>query len=79
MFLNAAGKWSLIDIYVLAMMMVASRYHVESSITSETTGAELPYTFDLYILPRWGFYGFMCGACSLAAIYTRMDLHSYVH
>ena len=53
--LDTLGKWSMIDIFVLVMSLVAFRI----SITSPDTVAFLPldfYTVDLQVTPVWGLY-----------------------
>mmetsp|Transcript_48867 Transcript_48867/g.95541 ORF Transcript_48867/g.95541 Transcript_48867/m.95541 type:complete len:1422 (+) Transcript_48867:209-4474(+) len=48
--LDALGKYSLIDAYVLVVTMVAFTFHFEPM--------EL-VTADIYVAPRFGFYGFL--------------------
>ena len=76
MWLNALGKWSLLDIYVLAMMMVAFRYHVDGAVSSPVDGQEHTFSFDLYVEPKWGFYGFMLATFqSLFMSHVMLALH----
>jgi hypothetical protein len=73
MVVDALGKWSLIDAYVLIMMMVAFRFH----IANPTGGASLPEEFlimDVLVVAGWGFYGFL-----LATVSSLVLSHVMVH
>jgi hypothetical protein len=48
--LDALGKFSLIDAYVLVLMMIAFRYNLEF----EGVGA-----LNVYVTPKYGFYSFL--------------------
>ena len=50
--LDALGKFSLVDTYVLVLMVVAFRYHLELG-----GGVKV----DVYVDPQFGFYGFLVG------------------
>ena len=50
--LDALGKFSLVDTYVLVLMVVAFRYHLELE-----KGVQL----DVFVIPKFGFYGFLIG------------------
>jgi len=52
-FLEAIGKYALVDAFVLQIMIVAFRYHLELDIA----GQQL--VFDVYTNPRTGFYCFL--------------------
>lgn len=63
--LDALGKWSLIDSYVLAMMIVAFHFNVpleEGSVV------------EVVVLPQFGFYGFLF-ATMVSLIATHVVLH----
>jgi hypothetical protein len=47
--LDALGKFSLVDTFVLVVMIVSFRYHVEAGGTA----------LDVYVNPTFGFYGFL--------------------
>ena len=49
-YLDSLGKFSLIDAYVLVLMMVAFRYELEV----EGVGA-----LNVYVTPKYGFYSFL--------------------
>lgn len=48
--LDALGKFSLVDTYVLVLMVVAFRYHLE---------IEGGVTLDVFVAPKFGFSGFL--------------------
>jgi hypothetical protein len=48
--LDALGKFSLVDTYVLVVMMVAFRFHLD--LPGQTT-------LDVFVTPQRGFYGFV--------------------
>jgi hypothetical protein len=48
--LDALGKFSLVDTYVLVLFVVAFRFHLEMS---ESLG------IDVYVTPTYGFYSFL--------------------
>jgi hypothetical protein len=60
MWLDALGKYSLVDAYVLVMMMVAFRFHV--SLQDEAM------VVDVLVTPRWGFYGFLLATMTSLAV-----------
>jgi hypothetical protein len=53
--LDRLGKWSLIDAFVLAMMMVAFRFHLP--LNSQ-------FTIEVVVVPGFGFYGFLLATMS---------------
>jgi hypothetical protein len=58
--LDRLGTWSLIDLYVLVMCMLA----FNQKIASPTTLSFVPvnfYHFEGVVTPVWGLYGFMFG------------------
>lgn len=61
--LDALGKWSLIDLYVLMMLMVAFYFYISSSYASQLS--LLPpdvLVVKVTVVPMWGIYGFVLGA-----------------
>lgn len=52
--MNALGKFSLVDSYVLILFVVAFRCHIG---VSESLG------LDLYVTPVYGFYSFLLATC----------------
>eukprot|EP01117_Protostelium_nocturnum_P011002 TRINITY_DN3992_c0_g2_i1.p1 TRINITY_DN3992_c0_g2~~TRINITY_DN3992_c0_g2_i1.p1 ORF type:complete len:982 (-),score=368.11 TRINITY_DN3992_c0_g2_i1:214-3159(-) len=72
MVLDALGKWSLVDSYVLIMMMVAFNFHIVPDVTIFT--AEGTFAVDVYVEPFWGFYSFLL-ATMLSLLITHVILH----
>ena len=60
MWLDALGKYSLVDAYVLVMMMVAFRFH----IALQENGLEA----DVLVTPEYGFYGFLLATMTSLAM-----------
>jgi len=52
--LDAMGKYSLVDNYVLILFVVAFRYHLE---ISDNLG------IDVYVTPIYGFFSFLLATC----------------
>jgi Paraquat-inducible protein A len=52
--LNALGKFSLVDSYVLILFVVAFRFHLE---LTESLG------IDSFVIPVYGFYAFLAATC----------------
>ena len=69
--LDALGKWSLIDSFVMTLFMVAFRFHIETQPMpgaeaveaaregSWATAAEAIAVLDVTVEPRLGFYSFL--------------------
>lgn len=49
--LDALGKWSLIDFFVMVLMLCAFFFNIYI--------ADSKITVNVTVLPRWGFYGFL--------------------
>jgi hypothetical protein len=65
--LDALGKFSLVDTYVLVLMMVAFRYHLQ--LTEKMA-------VDVFVTPSYGFYGFLIATCaSLVAGHAMIFFH----
>jgi hypothetical protein len=52
-YLDALGKWSLVDSFVLVLMMVAFRCHIALA------SGDNVLVVDVFVVPKWGFYGFL--------------------
>ena len=63
--LDALGKWSLIDSYVLVMMIVAFHFYVPLQDGSVA---------EVVVLPQFGFFGFLL-ATVISLIVTHVMLH----
>jgi hypothetical protein len=71
MAVDALGKWSLIDNYVLVLLMVAFSFHLE---LSDSAQAQPPSAVDVYVNPQRGFYLFIL-ATVLSLVLTHIMLH----
>jgi len=66
--LDALGKFSLVDTFVLVLMMVSFRYHLEAGGS----------TLDVYVNPKFGFYGFLLAtSLSLVAGHIALFIHRH--
>ena len=76
--LDALGKWSLIDTFVLVMMMVAFRFHIENQKTWESI-TFLPDDFlvvDVIVGPGWGIFAFIIATViSLVSTHVVIAFH----
>jgi len=71
MFVDKLGKWSLIDAYVLILMMVAFRFHVTSPEVQSQIGV-----VDAYVQPEFAFYSFLFATMlSLTLGHVILGLH----
>eukprot|EP01119_Soliformovum_irregulare_P012739 TRINITY_DN3330_c0_g1_i1.p1 TRINITY_DN3330_c0_g1~~TRINITY_DN3330_c0_g1_i1.p1 ORF type:complete len:1040 (-),score=250.66 TRINITY_DN3330_c0_g1_i1:70-3189(-) len=74
MILDALGKWSLVDSFVMVLMMVAFRFHVVYPLNSQE-GYPDPI-IDVFVRPDYGFYGFLFAtAISLVLTHIILALH----
>jgi hypothetical protein len=64
------NRWSLIDSYVMCMLLVSFRFHVD--VISELIN------IDIIVHPKWGFYGFII-ATILSLIWTHIIIHFHRH
>ena len=71
MAVDALGKWSLIDNYVLVLLMVAFSFHLE---LSDPVQVQPPSAVDVYVNPQRGFYLFIL-ATVLSLVLTHVMLH----
>ena len=62
MTLDTLGKWSLIDVYVLAMSMLGFRFLIDSPL--RTYMPQPLYVITLQCTPVWGLYGFVLAVVS---------------
>jgi len=70
-FVDKLGKWSLIDAYVLILMMVAFRLHIVSPEVQSKIGM-----VDVYVEPAIGFYSFLFATMlSLTLGHVALGLH----
>ena len=74
MILDATGKWSILDSYVMILMLVAFQFHVIFPIVSETV--EEASIVDIYVDVAFGFVLLVIGTClSLALSHIITHLH----
>jgi len=71
--LDTLGKWSVIDIYVLVITMVAFRLSIDSP-SSQASFLSSLYTVDVMIIPRWGLYAMM-----IAQLISHVSSHFLMH
>jgi len=74
MAIDALGKWSLIDAFVLTLMMIAFHFHIVPPVTDRTP--EGTVSVDAFVEPHWGFYSFLIATMmSLAATHIVLACH----
>lgn len=73
MALDMLGKWSLIDTFVLVLMMVAFRFHIASGPLDQMPLA----VANVYVEPEFGFYAFLLATMS-SLILTHLILYYHV-
>ena len=60
--LDALGKWSLIDAFVMTLFLVAFRFHIQTPPTPVAEGdmmSRAVAALDVTVEPKWGFYSFL--------------------
>ncbi len=74
LFLDATGKWSILDSYVMILMLVAFHFHIKFPIIGkEVTENAL---IDVYVYAATGFVTLITGTCfSLALSHIITHLH----
>lgn len=70
--LDALGKWSLIDTYVMVMMLVAFRFHLPAPGESGAKGTAI----DIYVQPQVGIHTFIIATIS-SLVLTHVVLHMH--
>lgn len=72
--LDAMGKWSLIDSFVLILMMVAFHFRLAPPVTDKTPAGSI--FFEAYVEPHFGFYSFLIATMlSLVLTHLVIKLH----
>lgn len=71
--LDALGKWSVIDLFVLIITMVAFRISIESPDSLSSLLSSL-YSVNLMIIPKWGLYAMM-----IAQLLSHVSSHFVMH
>jgi len=86
-FLDAFGKWSLVDTYVLVLFVVAFSVNLECGTAADQVFADVceaagvgDATFKLYVLPTIGFHEFVIATLlSLINGLVMSTCHRYAH
>ena len=60
MILDATGKWSILDSYVLILMLVAFHFHIEFPVT-EQSEIEKGSIIDVFVYAAFGFFSLILG------------------
>ncbi len=74
--LDAMGKWSLIDTFVLMMMMVAFHFNIAPPVSPHTPPGLI--TFEAFVEPHFGFYSFLI-ATMLSLVITHFVIKVHEH
>lgn len=79
MALDALGKWSLLDSYIMILMLVAFRFSIAFPIHNpETTSVTGPIVIDVIVDPLIGFIAFLVATIvSLILGHVIVALHRY--
>eukprot|EP00727_Mastigamoeba_balamuthi_P012620 m51a1_g7981 hypothetical protein (1259) ;mRNA; f:59901-63961 len=56
--LDMLGKWSLLDAYVMTIMIVSFHFYVPFG-TYDSTATDRPLSLSVLVLPCWGFISFL--------------------
>lgn len=76
-FLDALGKWSLVDSFVMVLMLIAFNFDLYFPIISSVITA--PFSINLWVYPAYGFLTLMLGTVvSLANSHIMLALERYV-
>ena len=59
--LDILNKWSLIDLFVLVLMMVSFSFFVSASLLQLVLVPAGALSFSVQVAPGWGIYGFLFG------------------
>ena len=59
--LDALGKWSLIDAYLMILFTCAFRFHIAETYVEPGTDGDVAQWLvaDLFVHPHWGLHGFL--------------------
>jgi hypothetical protein len=75
--LDALGKWSLVDSFVMILMLVA--FHIAISFPTVSSQVKAPLTIFLYVYPAYGFVTLMIGTIvSLTLSHVILAIDRYV-
>jgi len=83
-FLDVYGKWSLVDTYVLVLMMVAFRFHIDDTygvpeVHEIFDKAQASGSLTVYVQPSWEFSAFLVATLlSLVLGHVMCGCHRFV-
>eukprot|EP00040_Diaphanoeca_grandis_P020654 m.109848 g.109848 ORF g.109848 m.109848 type:complete len:1167 (-) comp27992_c0_seq1:208-3708(-) len=63
MFLDALGKWSLMDSFLMTMFTVAFRFNIGTQIEGHAPGSQVPAVLGVEVAPQTGFFLFLFSTC----------------
>ena len=75
MILDATGKWSILDSYVMILMLVAFHFHIEFPVVKPSE-AEQGSIIDVFVYAAYGFFTLILGtviSLFLSHIITHLD------
>jgi len=76
--LDILGKWSLLDTYVMIMMLVAFHFNIQFPIVN-TQDITKPTAIQIFVYPAYGFLALIIGTLvSLVMSHVLLGLHRYV-
>jgi len=76
--LDILGKWSLLDTYVMIMMLVAFHFNIQFPIVN-TQDISKPTAIQIFVYPAYGFLALILGTLfSLLMSHVLLGLHRYV-
>jgi len=76
--LDILGKWSLLDTYVMIMMLVAFHFNIEFPIVN-TEDITKPTAVQIFVYPAYGFLALILGTLfSLIMSHVLLALHRHV-
>jgi len=76
--LDILGKWSLLDTYVMIMMLVAFHFNIQFPIVN-TQDITKPTAVQIFVYPAYGFLALILGTLfSLIMSHVLLGLHRYI-
>jgi len=76
--LDILGKWSLLDTYVMIMMLVAFHFNIQFPIVNSEDITK-PTAIQIFVYPAYGFLALILGTLfSLIMSHVLLGLHRYV-
>jgi len=76
--LDILGKWSLLDTYIMIMMLVAFHFNIQFPIVN-TADITKPTAVQIFVYPAYGFLALILGTlASLLMSHVLLGLHRYI-